>query len=99
MLQEMSLQLWAMANELRGNMELSESRNYILGSMFYRYLSEHVERYCQETNLFEPEAGVTWNELFAEVASDPECRKEYLEDICSELGQLMLPEQTWACLV
>ena len=97
--QEITSQLWAMANELRGNMDASEFRNYILGFMFYRYLSEHQERYLQETNLFEPEAGQTWNDAFREVASDPESRKEYLEDISSELGYAIAPEQTWASLV
>ena len=38
-------EIWAMANELRGNMDASEYRNYILGFMFYRYLSEHQEKY------------------------------------------------------
>ena len=32
--QEITSQLWAMANELRGNMDASEFRNYILGFMF-----------------------------------------------------------------
>ena len=30
--------LWAMANELRGTMDASEYKNYILSFMFYRYL-------------------------------------------------------------
>lgn len=32
-------QLWAMANALRGKMDASEFRDYILGFIFYRYLS------------------------------------------------------------
>lgn len=39
--QEITSQLWEMANRLRSNMDASEYRNYILGFMFYRYLSEH----------------------------------------------------------
>ena len=42
---DVSSQLWSMANELRGTMDASEYRNYILGFMFYRYLSEKQEKY------------------------------------------------------
>ena len=35
--------VWDIANDLRGNMEASEFKNYILGLIFYRYLSENVE--------------------------------------------------------
>lgn len=40
---ELHTKLWAIANDLRGNMEASEFKNYILGLIFYRYLSEKVE--------------------------------------------------------
>ena len=40
---ELHTKLWAIANDLRGNMEANEFKNYILGLIFYRYLSEKVE--------------------------------------------------------
>lgn len=40
--------LWDIANTLRGNMEASEFKNYILGLIFYRYLSENVEKRALE---------------------------------------------------
>ena len=40
---ELHTRLWAIANDLRGNMEANEFKNYILGLIFYRYLSEKVE--------------------------------------------------------
>ena len=42
---ELAKQLWAIANEFRGNMDASEFKNYILGLIFYRYLSERTENY------------------------------------------------------
>ena len=45
---ELSQKLWAIANELRGQMDASEFKNYILGVIFYRYLSERTEMYMAE---------------------------------------------------
>ena len=40
--------LWSMANDLRGSMEAYEFKSYILGLIFYRYLSEKVEKCAGE---------------------------------------------------
>lgn len=40
---ELHKKLWNMANDLRGQMEAYEFKNYILGLIFYRYLSEKTE--------------------------------------------------------
>ena len=40
--------LWAIANDLRGQMDASEFKNYILGVIFYRYLSERTEMYMTD---------------------------------------------------
>lgn len=37
-------QLWAMANDLRGSMEASEFKNYILGLIFYKFLSNKITK-------------------------------------------------------
>lgn len=41
-------QLWAIANTLRGKMGADEFRDYILGFIFYKYLSERMEDYADE---------------------------------------------------
>lgn len=41
-------QLWAIANDLRGKMGPDEFRDYILGFIFYKYLSERMESYADE---------------------------------------------------
>ncbi len=44
---ELCNKLWAMANALRGNMEAYEFKNYILGMIFYYYLSDRTEKYME----------------------------------------------------
>jgi len=39
-------QLWNIANTLRGKMNADEFRDYILGFIFYKYLSEKMEIYA-----------------------------------------------------
>lgn len=43
--QQLAATLWASANDLRGKMDASEYKNYILGFLFYKFLSEHLENY------------------------------------------------------
>ena len=43
---ELEKQLWNIANALRGNMSADEFRDYILGFIFYKYLSEKMHRYA-----------------------------------------------------
>ena len=45
---ELSNQIWSICNDLRGGMDANEFRNYILGTIFYRYLSERTEMYMQD---------------------------------------------------
>lgn len=52
--------LWRIANDLRGNMDASEFRNYILGLIFYRFLSEktliQTQKLLKEDNMSYEEA-------------------------------------------
>jgi type I restriction enzyme M protein len=41
-------QLWNIANTLRGKMDADEFRDYILGFIFYKYLSEKMELYANQ---------------------------------------------------
>ena len=44
---ELYSKLWSIANDLRGTMEASEFKNYILGLIFYRFLSERLISYIE----------------------------------------------------
>jgi type I restriction enzyme M protein len=43
---QLEQQLWNIANTLRGKMNADEFRDYILGFIFYKYLSEKMEMYA-----------------------------------------------------
>jgi len=82
--QEVTSKIWKMANILRGNMDASEYRNYILGFMFYRYLSEHQEDRMIENDLLDIEEGQSANEAYAEQASGEDLN-DYLEELADSL--------------
>lgn len=54
-------QLWAVANELRGQMDSSDYQKYILGVIFYKYLSDSTERVT--SSLLEND-GITYKEAW-----------------------------------
>lgn len=51
--QTLEKQLWNIANDLRGNMDAFEFKDYILGLIFYKYLSERQLAYAN--NLLQTE--------------------------------------------
>ena len=83
--QEITSKIWEMANCLRGNMDASEYRDYILGFMFYRYLSEHQEAKLIENEVVFPEEGQSVNEAYlTQVPSED--LNDVLLDIAGSLG-------------
>lgn len=46
--EELARTIWDIANTFRSNMDASEFKNYILGLIFYRYLSEKTENYMND---------------------------------------------------
>jgi type I restriction enzyme M protein len=97
-LRTISSKLWAIANELRGNMDAAEYKNYILAFMFYRYLSDHQEQYLVNNNVIDVKAGQSINQAYLEQANEDDL-SDYLEDISSSLGYAIAPHDTWRSLI
>ena len=57
--QALATKLWSIANDLRNNMDSSKFKDYILGVIFYRYLSERTESYI---NSILKDDGITYQE-------------------------------------
>lgn len=97
-IQSITNKLWAMANELRGTMDASEYKNYILAFMFYRYLSEHQEEYLLKNNVIDVIEGDCINESYNSQVDESEL-EDYLQDISASLGYAIAPKDTWQSLI
>lgn len=82
--------LWKIANDLRGKMDADEFRDYILGFIFFRYLSERMHMYA---NGILAADGITYGDI-QEGTDDGE---EYLDAIraeaVEELGYFLRPSE------
>lgn len=96
--QTITSKLWAMANELRGTISAANYQDYILGFMFYRYLSQHQENFLLKTEAIELLDGQSVNDAYIQAVAE-EGLDDYLEYISSSLGYAIKPEDTWASLM
>ncbi|GIU36557.1 type I restriction-modification system subunit M [Shewanella schlegeliana] len=87
--QELKKQLWNIANTLRGNMSADDFRDYILGLIFYKYLSDKLNRYCDNLLV---EDGITF------VESDDELINELRDECVENLGYFIAPKQLFSSL-
>jgi len=85
--QELFKTIWAIANELRGSVDGWDFKQYVLGMLFYRYISENITDYI---NRLQHEAGLT---DFDYAAFSDEEALEAKEDIVREKGFFILPSQ------
>jgi len=87
---QLNQQLWNIANTLRGKMDADEFRDYILGFIFYKYLSEKMELYANDI-LKEDKI------KYLAIPEDTKQGREYLEAIKEEslekLGYFLKPSE------
>ncbi|MDN5292486.1 MAG: type restriction enzyme protein, partial [Anaerophaga sp.] len=84
---ELHRAIWAIADELRGAVDGWDFKNYVLGTMFYRYISENLSSYI---NSGEIEAG---NTDFDFVKMPDEEAEEARESLVEEKGFFILPSE------
>lgn len=89
---DLANRLWAIANDLRGNMDSSKFKDYILGVIFYRYLSERTESYMD--NLLKKDK-VTYKEALKSEELAPVV-KEWSID---HLGYIIEPKNLFSTFV
>ena len=85
--QELFKTIWSIANELRGSVDGWDFKQYVLGMLFYRYISENITNYI---NRLQAEAGVHDFDYARFNDTDAASVKE---DIVREKGFFILPSQ------
>ena len=91
-LQVLQARLWAIANDLRGSMDANEFKSYILGLIFYRYLSERTE---QKAASLLAQDNITYSEAFA----DDTYREELIAELLEQLGYVIEPQFLYSNLL
>ena len=89
--QKLERQLWNIANELRGKMDADEFRDYILGFVFYKYLSEKQHIYANK--LLETEAVKDYRDVTED--DDIEAIKE---ESLIKLGYFLRPDELFSAI-
>jgi type I restriction system adenine methylase (hsdM) len=89
---ELHNKLWKIANDLRGNMDASEFKSYILGLIFFRYLSEKVER-VTEKMLVDDQF------TYTEAWNNDDYREGLIEEITAILGYVIEPQYLFSTLI
>ena len=92
---QLEQQLWNIANTLRGKMDADEFRDYILGFIFYKYLSEKIENYADHLL---KEDGLVYASLDENSKEAQEILEAIKEDAIESLGYFLKPSELFSAV-
>lgn len=90
---QLEQQLWNIANTLRGKMNADEFRDYILGFIFYKYLSEKMNLYA---NNILSEDQIIYKTIDEESEEGKEILEAVKEEALEQLGYFLLPSELFS---
>lgn len=85
--EELHKTIWKIANELRGSVDGWDFKQYVLGLLFYRFISENIENYVNENQRKAGEAGFEYRNLSDKDALNGKSQ------ILEEKGFFILPSE------
>lgn len=85
--EELHRAIWAIADELRGAVDGWDFKNYVLGTMFYRYISENLTAYINDGEAAAGNTGFDYAKM-----NDKEV-EEAREGLVEEKGFFILPSE------
>lgn len=92
---ELQKQLWSIANTLRGNMDANDFKNYILGLIFYRYLSENLVNYVN--NVYLKDDNIKYEEAWKKEDYREALKSQLIND--SNMGYFLEADYLWSTLI
>ncbi len=90
--QKLEQQLWNIANTLRGKMDADDFRDYILGFIFYKYLSTKMDLYANK--ILKPD-GLTFQEIEGH-ADEAVLMEEIKQLALDKLGYFLTPSELFS---
>ena len=85
--EELQRAIWEIADELRGAVDGWDFKNYVLGTMFYRFISEDLTNYINQNEIEAGDADFDYAKMSDEDA------EEAREGLIEEKGFFMLPSE------
>ena len=85
--EELHRAIWAIADELRGAVDGWDFKNYVLGTMFYRYISENLTNYVNSDEPKNGDASFDYTKIKDEDAENAR------EDLVQSKGFFILPSE------
>ena len=83
---ELQSQIWKIANEVRGSVDGWDFKQYVLGTLFYRFISENFSNYIEGGD-----ESVNYAEL-----DDKIITKEIIDDAIKTKGYFIYPSQLFS---
>jgi len=92
---QLEQKLWHIANELRGKMNADEFRDYCLGFIFYKYLSEQLHSFADHILAAD---NISFTSIDEQSATGQEILAAIKEESISELGYFLKPSELFSSL-
>ena len=93
---QLEQQLWNIANTLRGKMDADEFRDYILGFIFYRYLSEKMRLLADKLL---SEDNIKYLDINEDTTDGIELLDAIRDDAIDSLGYFLKPTELFSSIV
>ncbi len=92
---QLEQQLWNIANALRGKMNADEFRDYILGFIFYKYLSEKM---LNAANDLLKEDGFCYQDIDEATEEGQDYLEAVKDNVLPELGYFLKPSELFSVI-